>query len=294
MEITVALAGRRIGLCGFDAVEAERISGIFHGIRALAMHFDERLLAESARICDALVVKLACLGAEGLRAAAASPAPVLVVGPSQTVLEGAGGAYRWPRDLLHDPWSEAELLVRLFRLLEPHGRPPDVGDRESRMEPLVLLADDDPELIALVDVTLRNDGIRCRTADNGLTALRMARELVPDLILLDIRMPAMNGFEVLETIRRDPNLQTLPVILLTGCDDPADFVRGGELHADQYLGKPVSPNTLLNRVKRLLSTHPSSTGRWSRSRPGNAGFGDRVSQRWIPTGRAHPEVVKQP
>src|ERR1039458_846219 len=67
------------------------------------------------------------------------------------VLEGAGGAYRWPRDLLHDPWSEAELLVRLFRLLEPHGRPPEVGDRESRMEPLVLLADDDPELIALVD-----------------------------------------------------------------------------------------------------------------------------------------------
>src|ERR1019366_4247605 len=92
MEITVALAGRRIGLCGFDGVEAERISRIFHGIRALAMHFDERLLAESARICDALVVKLACLGAEGLRAAAASPAPVLVVGPSQTVLEGAGGA----------------------------------------------------------------------------------------------------------------------------------------------------------------------------------------------------------
>src|SRR5664279_4329073 len=53
LEITVALEGRRIGLCGFDAEETERISGIFHGIGALAMHFDERLLAESARICDA-------------------------------------------------------------------------------------------------------------------------------------------------------------------------------------------------------------------------------------------------
>lgn len=292
LEITVALAGRRIGLCGFDAAETEAISAIFQGIRSFAMHFDERLLAESAGVCDGLMIKLPNLSTEGLRAAAASSAPILAVGSSEALLQGNGAAYSWPRDFLNEPWSEAELLVRLFRLFEPHRIASDVIGRESRTEPLVLLADDDPELIALVDVTLRNDGMRCRSANNGLMALRMARELLPDLILLDVRMPAMDGFEVLQTIRGDLRLERLPVMLLTGCDDPADVVRGGELHADAYLAKPVSPNVLLNRVKRLLSTHGSSALRWSRSLPGNGGTTERPSKRWNPVGRSQPEGVK--
>jgi CheY-like chemotaxis protein len=292
LEITVALAGRRIGLCGFDAAETEAISAIFQGTRSWPMHFDERLLAESAGVCDGLLIKLANLSTEGLRAAATSLTPVLAVGSSQALLQGHGAAYSWPRDFLNEPWSEAELLVRLFRLLEPHGSVLDVIGRESRTEPLVLLADDDPELVTLVDVTLRNDNIRCGTANNGLTALRMARELLPDLILLDIRMPAMDGFEVLQTIRSDLRLETLPVMLLTGCDDPADVARGGALHADAYLAKPVSPNVLLNRVRRLLSTHGSSALRWSRSLPGNGGSAERPSKRWIPVGRAQAEGVK--
>jgi CheY-like chemotaxis protein len=247
-------------LCGFDVGEAQRISRVLGGVNSLAMPFHERLLGVSARLCDAMLIKLVSISPEGLRAAAASPAPVLVTGPSQALLAGAGAAYCWPRDFMNEPWSEAELLVRLFRLLESPGSSSAAAARESRMEPLVLLADDDPELIALVDTTLRSDGITCRTAEDGLTALRLARELGPDLILLDIRMPKMDGFEVLETIRRDPGLQTLPVVLLTGCDDPTDVVRGSELHADEYLCKPVSPNLLLNRVKRLLSTHARSVG----------------------------------
>jgi CheY-like chemotaxis protein len=255
VEITAALAGRRFGLCGFDIGEAQRISRVLCDANSLAMPFHERLLGESARLCDAVLIKLASISPEGLRAAAASPAPVLVTGPSQALLAGAGAAYGWPCDFMNEPWSEAELLVRLFRLLEFPGSSSATAARESRKEPLVLLADDDPELIALVDATLRSGGISCRTADNGLMALRMARQLVPDLILLDISMPGMNGFEVLETVRCDPGLQMLPVILLTGCDDPTDVTRGSELHADEYLRKPVSPNLLLNRVKRLLATH---------------------------------------
>jgi CheY-like chemotaxis protein len=292
LEITVALAGRRVGLCGFDLVEAETISGIFRGIRSLAMPLDERLLPDSAGICDALIIKLNGLRAEALRVAAASHVPVLVIGSSEAILEGVGGAYRWPRDFINDPWSEAELLVRLFRLFESGGSTADVGERESRSEPLVLLADDDSELIALVEITLHNDGIQCRTADNGLAALRMARELLPDLILLDIRMPAMDGFEVLETIRRDPSLQTIPVVLFTGCDDPADVMRGSKLRADDYLGKPVSPNLLLNRVKRLLSSRAGGSRRWSRSLPGNVGSHERVSKRWIASGQFPSEAVR--
>ena len=260
LEITAALAGRRFGLCGFDTSEARRISRVLRGAHAFAMPFEERQLGESARICNGIVIKLLSVSLEGQRAAAASAAPTLVTCPSQALFEGVGAAYRWPSDFINEPWPDTELLVRLFRLLEPPGSTRD-APVASRMEPLVLLADDDPDLTALVDATLRSNGITCRTVDNGLAALQLARELGPDLIVLDIRMPKMNGFEVLETVRRDPSLQAIPVILLTGCDDLTDVMRGAELRADEYLSKPVSPKRLLDRVKRLLSAGAGNAGR---------------------------------
>jgi CheY-like chemotaxis protein len=240
------------------------------------MPFEEGKLGESARVCDGIALKLLSVSPEGLRAATASSAPILVTGPSQSLLEGVGGAYRWPRDFMNEPWPDSELLVRLFRLLESPGNS-RAAALKSRVEPLALVADDDPELIALADATLRNDGISCRMVDNGLAALQLARELGPDLILLDIRMPKMNGFEVLETVRRDPCLQTIPVILLTGCDDLSDVVRGAELGADEYLSKPVSPTLLLDRVKRLLSTRTGNVRRWPRSGPERPGSSEGVA-----------------
>lgn len=288
LEIVATLSGRRFGLCGFNGGEVQRICSTLSGANSLAFAFDESLLPESAGICDALVIKLATLSPEGLRAAAVSPAPILVTGSSQALLEGVGAAYCWPRDFMNEPWQDAELLVRLFRLLGPPAR--SRADRKTRTDPLVLLADDDQQLIALVDATLRNDGIKCQTADNGLTALRVAREIMPDLILLDVKMPGIDGFEVLQTIRLDPGLQSLPVILLTGCDDPADIRRASELHADQYITKPVSPNLLLNRVKRLLSTHSVASMRWTRA-ISVAGSGGKVMKRWT-LDRASSSVVE--
>jgi DNA-binding response OmpR family regulator len=102
----------------------------------------------------------------------------------------------------------------------------------------------------------------------------------------------MNGFDVLETIWRDPGLQTRPVILLTGCDNPNDIVHGSELHADEYLSKPVSTNILLNRIKRLLFTHTGATRRWIRARPGTAGSGGKPPRRWLLTSGS-PESMEQ-
>jgi CheY-like chemotaxis protein len=282
VEIKAALAGRRFGLCGFDPAEVERISKVLGGAGCLALPLDEILIAESAHVYDGLLIKLSGLGQDGLRAAATSCAPILVAGSSVAFLEGA---YGWPGDLLSEPWSDAELMVRVFRLLQPD-RSFRAATPESRMEPLVLLADDDPDLIALVDVTLRNDGVTCRAAEDGLVALRLARELNPDLIVLDVRMPKMDGFEVLETLRRDPGLKRLPVILLTGCDDRADVMRASTLLADEYLRKPVSPNILLNRVKRLLSFHGGCAGRWARSCPEKGARGRGV-KRWVLNGHSH-------
>ena len=283
LEITATLAGRHFGLCGFDPVQAERISRVLDSTDSLAVPFEERLLGQFGSVCDAIVIRLAGISPGGLRAAAASPAPILVTGPSQALLEKAGALYSWPREFMDESWSEPELLIRLFRLLQSPASFQAAAAREVRIAPLVLLADDDQELIALADVTMQAQGIACRTAEDGLTALQLARELLPDLILLDIRMPRLDGFEVLETIRRDDRLHTLRVILLTGCDDPTDVMRGSDLGANDYIGKPVSPNLLLSRIKRLLTMHGPGVRQWARSLPGDRASRGRVAQ-WVVMG----------
>lgn len=290
-EITAALAGRRFGLCGFDVAEAERISTILCGVNSLPAAFHESLLSGFTGACDALLLRLRNIGPEGLRIAATTRTPILVIGAIEAILEGVAGAYSWPRDFISESWSDAELLIRLFRLLEQPDNSSACADPAGRTEPLVLLADDDPAMIVLAETMLRQDRIACRIAANGLDALRLARKLTPDLMVLDVRMPGMNGFEVLETARRDPELQLLPVMLLTSCDDPGDVMRASELGANDYLGKPVNPSALLKRVKQLLLVQGNRN--WTRSSPGSPSPGGRMARRWIMSGSPAPESGRQ-
>ena len=286
-EIADALAELRCGLCGFDVARLEWISRILRSAGSHAVPFEERLLAEFASVCDVIVIRLGDISPKGLRAAAALQLPILATGPCTSLVEGAGGAYSWCRDFMSEPWEGGELLVRLFRLLQPPGGSQAATTRENRTAPLVLLADDDPELTTLADATLRNYGIVCRTAKDGLEALRLARELRPDLILLDVNMPKVNGFEVLKTIRSDYRLNTLRVMLLTGCDELEDVTRGSGLGAHDYLCKPVSPNLLINRVNRLLSAQVPHSRRWIRSSP------DRRIAQWVSTGSPNAATREQ-
>lgn len=200
----------------------------------------------------------------------------------EALLSGTGGAYGWPTGFMIEPWTEAELIVRIFRLLQSPRSSLATSIWDSRTEPLVLLADDDPELIELVEMTLRNDGISCRLAGNGLEALRLAREILPDLLVLDIKMPKISGMQVLETLRGDPALQALPVVLLTACQDPVQVNQARDLGADLYLAKPLNANVLLSRVKGLLSTKGRRERRWTRSQPGLPGSVRRSNgKRWI-------------
>lgn len=281
-EIVRGMAGRRFGFCGFERCETERIEALMRECGAFAVAFDDNVLAQSVHFCDALAIRVLGLGAGALQVAATLTVPVLATIPGKALAAGAGGAYGWPRDFMVEPWADEELVVRLFRLA---GRSEEAmrKAREPRKEPLVLLADDDPELSALVHATLRNDGITYRNAENGLACLRLARELAPDMIVLDVRMPDMNGFAVLETIRQDPGLQSIPVVLLTGCDEPADVARAAALHADEYLVKPVSPNVLLNRLRKLLAGCGRGSRRWTRVRSDGSNSSGRMAQRWAMT-----------
>ena len=128
----------------------------------------------------------------------------------------------------------------------------------------ILVADDDQDLLDLVAFTLAQSGFLALKATDGPGALRLFVAEAPDLLILDINMPGMSGFQVCEEVRRKSRV---PVIMLTVRGEEEDLVRALELGADDYLNKPFSPRTLLARVKALLrragmeASSPVSAGR---------------------------------
>jgi DNA-binding response OmpR family regulator len=117
---------------------------------------------------------------------------------------------------------------------------------------LVLVAEDDEDIRALVRHRLSRNGFEVVMARNGEEALRLAEERPPDLAILDVRMPRMDGLEVVQRFRADPRTARVPVLLLTASVQEADVVRGLEAGADDYLWKPFSPQELGLRVEAIL------------------------------------------
>ncbi len=115
--------------------------------------------------------------------------------------------------------------------------------------PLVLVVDDEPRIIRFVRINLEMEEFRVIEASNGLEALEQMREKMPDLILLDVMMPEMDGFETLRMVR---DVSSVPVIMLTVRNTEEDKVRGLDLGADDYIVKPFSPRELISRVRAVL------------------------------------------
>ena len=116
----------------------------------------------------------------------------------------------------------------------------------------ILVVDDEPDITALVAYHLARSGYRVSTAANGVEALQAARDEQPALIVLDLMLPELSGFEVLERIRADKSLAETPVLMLTARRDEPDRVQGLSLGADDYLVKPFSPQELVLRVRNIL------------------------------------------
>ena len=119
----------------------------------------------------------------------------------------------------------------------------DTGER------LILVVDDEPRMIRFIRMNLELEGYRVVEATNGLEALDRVRKDLPDLVVMDVQMPEMDGFEALGHIRQ---VSTVPVIMLTVKAEEEDKVRGLELGADDYVTKPFSPRELSSRIKALL------------------------------------------
>jgi two-component system, OmpR family, phosphate regulon response regulator PhoB len=126
----------------------------------------------------------------------------------------------------------------------------------------VLVVEDEPDIRDLVVLHLTREGFRCRTAGNGPDALREARAAPPDLVVLDLMLPGMDGLEVCRRLRAEGATAGVPIIMLTAKADEVDRVVGLELGADDYVAKPFSPKELVARVRAVLrrSRPPAETG----------------------------------
>lgn len=117
---------------------------------------------------------------------------------------------------------------------------------------LVLVVDDETRLATMLQMNLQAEGVRSIVASNGREALDALREEMPDIILLDVMMPGMDGYE---TLRRIRIASQVPVIMLTAKDQEDDRIKGLELGADDYIGKPFSYRELLSRIRAVLRRH---------------------------------------
>lgn len=120
------------------------------------------------------------------------------------------------------------------------------------MSHLILLVDDDLTNLLLLEELLGSEGYQTDSATSGMEALEKSGTCVPDLILLDVMMPDMDGFEACRRLRENPQLQSVPIIFLTALDDEASQIEGLESLADAYFTKPISSNLLLAKISSLL------------------------------------------
>ena len=116
----------------------------------------------------------------------------------------------------------------------------------------VLVVDDEHDILELIRYNLEREDFGVETVETGEDALRLARETEPDLIILDIMLPGMNGTEVCKRLKSDDQTRDIPVLMLTAKSTSSDVVNGLELGADDYVTKPFIPSVLLARVRALL------------------------------------------
>lgn len=121
------------------------------------------------------------------------------------------------------------------------------------MKSRILVVDDEPDAVDLIEFNLEAAGYAVSTAGDGAEALRKARQMPPDLILLDLMLPEVDGLEVCKILRRDPATAKIPIIMLTAKAAEIDRILGLELGANDYVTKPFSPRELTLRIRNLLS-----------------------------------------
>lgn len=121
----------------------------------------------------------------------------------------------------------------------------------------ILIVDDEPDVTELLKYKLEQDGHLCQVVNNPLSFISVAREFNPNLILLDIMMPELNGLQLCKMVRSDPKMNTIPIIFLTARGEVEDRIKGLESGGDDYISKPFNAKELMLRVANILNRNQS-------------------------------------
>jgi twitching motility two-component system response regulator PilG len=127
------------------------------------------------------------------------------------------------------------------------------------MQKKILIVEDEESLLKLESILLSTKGYMVQGVASGLAALKAIGENPPDLVLLDVMLPELDGFEVCQQIKNNPQTRHIPVILLTARKSPEDVARGREVGADQYMTKPFKSSMVIAAIERLIDQHPGGS-----------------------------------
>ena len=243
---------------GFDPVEAASIIAALGTVRGLG-----HVVGDASNIpglnsfaaFDACFVNATAAGAgdqpSPIEMIARSRKPAIIVGNLEELVTRFAAVAGLNRDFILRPCGPEELLFRAYRiigLLETAAAVHSIRNGGR----LVVLADDDATTIVLISTILKHFNFACEVAHDGSQAFEIARAKKPDLVLLDVSMPKMNGFEALTALRGDSATRNIPIVLVSGHHDEADVVKGFTLGADDYISKPFNSGELMARINRVL------------------------------------------
>lgn len=122
----------------------------------------------------------------------------------------------------------------------------------------ILIADDEPDIVLALEFLMKKEGYEVQSVNDGEHALRAIEKSPPDLILLDIMMPNLDGYEVCQRIRSDPSLKDIVIIMLTAKGREVEREKGFALGADLYITKPFSTREVVQKVREILAGHPGT------------------------------------
>ena len=259
-EIIDCLQGKRLALIGFDRGDTARLLEALAAFRVFTHSFayhEVRLGSPALRPFDLLVIHIPSrieeFGSLTQESAAQNTKPLLFIGPFELLLQEISATHFKLYDFLSFPWPPEEVVLRIYHVLSATPQPAKtslVPTASGKAQ--VLIADDDPIIVTTVKAALVKYGMDCLIAQNGGVAVTLVRAHHPDAVILDINMPFLDGFEVLHTIKKDPQTRGIPVLMLTSLKQENDVIRCFGLGADDYVTKPFRPLELAARVKRLL------------------------------------------
>ena len=249
-----ALSGKRTALIGFSAPSAAELTRIITEADAFArsLALEVRPSADVLKPFELILIDVeSALGTDWLNIDELSSVidRCIALGPPAVLLKLLTRSRLSCREVCVWPSTSEELLLRCVLALRCRSHS---GSRPSALGSTIVLADDDPSITALVRLTLQRNGLSCEVASNGGEALELIKRLKPSAVVLDVGMPDIDGFEVLSRMRSTPEIAETRVILLTGCEQESDILRGFSLGADDYVTKPFNPMELMMRLKRVI------------------------------------------